>query len=280
MGEASVGADLGAGDAEGGIGDDGHDRPAFGFEENRFGDGVDGLGGGLFGDAGFLDEGEVGEGASVADGGLIGVHLDEGVIDAEASEGGEDMFDGLDFDAAVGDGGGAFDGFDVVDTGVDDGLIGEIGAAEFSSVIWGCGVEGEGDVFARVKGDAGEGGGALESMLELGHGRRSEEKWGIVGESGVEDKLGCLVKRRVTSDWTWVGEMAKSKWFGERRIETWGLAGAQTLGSVGPKRRRHGQLVAAARWEMPESWPMKRVARERMAARRGSSRSLARRQDG
>ena len=62
--------------------------------------------------------------AAVADGRLVGVDLDEGVVDAAAAQGGEQMLDGVDLDAAFAEGGGALDLLDVVDVRGDGRLVG------------------------------------------------------------------------------------------------------------------------------------------------------------
>lgn len=112
----------------------------------------------LFFEAGFFDELDVGTGGAVADGGLVGVHFDEGIVHAEADEGREDVLDGVDTHGAFGEGGGAFDGLDFRDAGVDEGLVGEIDAAELEAVAFGGGFQSEGDFFSGVEGGAFEGG--------------------------------------------------------------------------------------------------------------------------
>ncbi len=113
---------------------------------------------GLFEDAGFFDEFDVGPGGAIADGGLIGIHFYEGIINAEADEGGEDVLYGVDADGALGKGGGALDGLDFGDAGVDEGLVGEVDAAEFEAVAFWGGLQCESDFCSGVEGGAFEGG--------------------------------------------------------------------------------------------------------------------------
>ena len=110
-------------------------------------------------DAGFFDEFDEGFRGAVADGGFVGVHLDDGIVDAESAEGGEDVLDGVNLDGAFGESGGAFDGLDFVDVGIDEGLVGDIDAAEFEAVVFRGGLEGEGDLASGVERGAFEGGG-------------------------------------------------------------------------------------------------------------------------
>ena len=61
------------------------------------------------------------------------------------------MLDGVDTDGPFGEGGGAFDGLDFGDTGVDEGFVGEVDAAEFETVAFGGGLQGKGDFFSGVE---------------------------------------------------------------------------------------------------------------------------------
>ena len=115
--------------------------------------------GALGDDAGFLDEFDEGLCGAIADGGFVGVHFDDGIVDAEAAKGGEDMFDGVDLDGAFGEGGGALDGLDLVDVGIDEGLVGDVDAAELEAVVFGGGLEGEADLASGVERGAFKGGG-------------------------------------------------------------------------------------------------------------------------
>ena len=112
----------------------------------------------------FLMQFDEGLRRAVADRRLVGVHLDEGVVDAHAGEGGDDVLDGVHLDRAFGEGGGALDGLDVVDIGVDEGLVGEVDAAELEAVFR-CRLQGQGDLFAGVERGSREGGGAGEGLL-------------------------------------------------------------------------------------------------------------------
>jgi len=110
-------------------------------------------------DAGFLDQFDEGLRRAVADRWLVGVHLDDGIVNAEAAEGGEDVLDGVNLDGAFGEGCGAFDGLDFVDIGIDEGLVGDIDAAELEAVVFRGGLEGEGDLASGVERGAFESGG-------------------------------------------------------------------------------------------------------------------------
>lgn len=151
MHEAAVFSDVGDGDAELLVGDDGDEGAVAGFKVNGLADFPNFAGDGLFLDAGFFDKLDVGAGGAIADGGLVGVHFDEGIVDAKTDEGGEDVFDGVDADGSLGEGGGAFDGLDFGDAGVDEGLVGEVNAAEFEAVAFGGGFESKGDFFSGVE---------------------------------------------------------------------------------------------------------------------------------
>lgn len=149
--EAAVFADVGDGDAELLVGDDGDEGAIAGFEMDGLADFPDFSRGGLFFEAGFLDEFDIGARGAIADGRFVGVHLDEGVVDSEANEGGEDMLDGVNADGAFGEGGGAFDGLDFGDAGVDEGFVGEVDAAELEAVAFGSGLQSESDFFSGVE---------------------------------------------------------------------------------------------------------------------------------
>ena len=131
----------------------------------------------MFDDAGFLDQGDVGSSAAVADGRFDGVHLDQRVVHAEAGEGGEDVLDGVNLDVAFDQSGGAFDGTDVGGQGVDGRLVREVGAPEFAAVVDGRRPDGEGNLLAGVQRDAGKGCGTGQGVLFL-HG------WGGQRASG------------------------------------------------------------------------------------------------
>ena len=72
----------------------------------------------------FLMQLDEGPRRAVADRRLVGVHLDERVVDAHAGEGGDDVLDGVDLDRALGEGGGALDGLDLVDAASMNGWSG------------------------------------------------------------------------------------------------------------------------------------------------------------
>ena len=213
MHEAAVFSDVGDGDAEFFVGDDGDEGAVAGFEVDGLADFPDLAGDGLFLEAGFFNQFDVGAGGAIADGGLVGVHFDEGIVDTESDEGGEDVFDGVDADGAFGKGGGAFDGLDFGDAGVDEGLVGEVNAAEFEAVAFGSGFKSEGDFFSGVEGGAFEGGFGCQRVLHVGHER------GFRLEGSFEKRFYVRVSLRIPArtdfevlvendDWLVVGKPA------------------------------------------------------------------------
>ncbi len=160
LGEAPLGTDVGHGDAEGFAGDDGDDGAVSHFLVDRLADFPDFARGVLGGDAGLFDQLDEGAGGAVADGRLVRGHFDDGVVDAHAGEGGEHVLDGVDLDAALGEGGGTLDGLHFIRIRVDERLVREIDTAEFETVVFRSGFEGECDFFSSVEGGAFEGGGA------------------------------------------------------------------------------------------------------------------------
>lgn len=213
MHEAAVFADVGNGDAELFVGDDGDEGAIAGFEVDGLADFPDFAWDALFLKAGFFDELDVGAGGSIADGGLVGVHFDEGIVHSEADEGGEDVFDGVDADGAFGEGGGAFDGLDFGDAGIDEGFVGEIDAAEFEAVAFGGGFESEGDFFSGVQRGAFEGGFGRQRVLHVGHGRVLNWEWLLKRDlyAGVSLRIPARTDFEVleeNADWLVVGKPA------------------------------------------------------------------------
>lgn len=168
MGEASIGADVGNGDAEGLTGDNGNEGAVAAFEMDGFADFPSFPGGVLSDDAGFLDEFDEWLGRAVSDGGLVGIHFDDGIVHTHAGQGGDDMLDGVYFDGAFCEGGGPFDSLHLFDIGVDEGLVGDVDAAEFEAMVFGGGFEGEGDFLSGVEGGAFKSGGFGQGVLRVG----------------------------------------------------------------------------------------------------------------
>jgi len=80
------------------------------------------------------------------------------------------MFDRVDLHRAFGECGRALDRLDLVDIGIDEGLVGQVDAAKFEAMALGCGFEGEGDLLSGVERGSFESGGAGEGVLEgCGH---------------------------------------------------------------------------------------------------------------
>ena len=133
-----------------GVEDDGH---------ALFGDGVDHLLGdvvertfGLLVDqAGFGDGLGVGCGRSVENGGLFGVDVDHGVVDAQCPEGRHDVFDGMDAVSAEFDGRAARGVDHVVAQCRDYGLALDVGPSEDDAGIGLGGVDGHVHMNARME---------------------------------------------------------------------------------------------------------------------------------
>ena len=93
-------------------------------------------------------------GGTIADGWLVGIHLDDCVVDAHAGEGGENVLYCVNFYGAFGEGGRALDGLDLIDIGMDERLVREIDTAEFEAVVLGSGLERKRDFFPSMQGSA------------------------------------------------------------------------------------------------------------------------------
>ena len=111
---------------------------------------------GLLDDAGLPDQLDVGARAAVANGRLVGIHLDERIVHAEPRERGKDMLDGVHLHRALAERGGPLDRLHMIHVRIDRRLIGEIHAPEFAPVPGRRGVEREGHFFARVERRAGK----------------------------------------------------------------------------------------------------------------------------
>ena len=116
------------------FGHNNHDRAGARLDFDRFGDLVVDARHGLLDDAGLFDERDVLLSGAVADWRFAGVHFDQAIVHAHAGERAEDVLDGVNFRAALGDCRGALDGLHVVDLRVDDRLVSEIGALKFPPV--------------------------------------------------------------------------------------------------------------------------------------------------
>jgi hypothetical protein len=92
--------------------------------------------------------------AAVGDGRLVGVQFDDCVIDAATGHRRHDMLDCEDFGVALGNGGGAISGGNVLHAGFDFRLAFEVAAAEADAVIGRGGQEGHIDRVAAVQPDA------------------------------------------------------------------------------------------------------------------------------
>jgi hypothetical protein len=126
--------------------------PSPGFQMDRLADLPHAADGVLGNGADFFDHLDEGAGGTIADGRLVGVHFDDGVVHPHAGEGGNDVLDGVDLHRALGQGGGALDGLDLVHVRGDEGLVRQIDAAELETVAFRSGLDGEGDFFTRYGG--------------------------------------------------------------------------------------------------------------------------------
>ena len=123
LGEAAVRTDLGAGDAELGVRQD-RDDGFPGLDHDRLPRFEEGARSVLLDDASLLDHAHVGRGAAIADGRLVGVHFDEGIVDTHAGQRGEHVLNGMNLYAAFDQRRGALHRFDVFDPGFDQGSSG------------------------------------------------------------------------------------------------------------------------------------------------------------
>ena len=112
--------------------------------------------------------------AAVADGRLVGVDLDERVVDAAAAQGGKQVLDGVNLDAALAEGGGALDLLDVVDVRGDGRLVGQVGALEDVAGVGRGRLDRERDFGAGVEGGTLDGLRMRDGgLLEAGHKGRA-----------------------------------------------------------------------------------------------------------
>ena len=162
--EASLRPHLRAGDPEFGIGENHKHRPA-GF--NR--EGLEyfeitprGI---LLDGARFENDRRVGGCAAVANRRLVGVHLDEGVVHAESGQRRENMLDSVNLHHALHERCRPLDRLDMGGGGFDNRFIRQVDALEFEAMSGGGREDRDGDVFAGVKGAAGECCGGCEGAL-------------------------------------------------------------------------------------------------------------------
>jgi hypothetical protein len=109
-------------------------------------------------DSDLFDHFDKGAGRAVADRGLVGIHLKQGVVHTHAGESGNDMFNRVDLHRTFGEGGGPLDGLDFFHIGVDERLVWEIDAAELEAVTFRCGFDGQADFLPGVERGAFESG--------------------------------------------------------------------------------------------------------------------------
>ena len=186
LGEAALAVGTGAGDLEMFVGEQRHARFAE-VDFNGFRDGEVILFFGLGDDAGGLDNLAKFAGTAVGNGRFVGVQLDDGIINAVAGQGGEDVFHGVDLDVALGERGGAVGLGNVLHAGLDFGFPLEVHATEPHPGVAGRGQDGHVDPVPAVQSDAGKGGGTIKSLL-IEHARLNKTQgqmarllsWGII----------------------------------------------------------------------------------------------------
>ncbi len=177
LGEVAGVVGVGAGDLEAVVGPGGDVGAVLALDEDGLAELVEADGGVLFLEAGLGDGIDVEGAAAVADGGLVGVELDEGVIDAGAAQAGEDVLDGVDLDAALAEGGGALGLADEIDVDGDGGLVGEVDPLEEVAGIGAGGTDGQGDLVPGVEGGPFDCDRFLQSMLLHRRHRRIKKVW-------------------------------------------------------------------------------------------------------
>ena len=151
--ESPFGTGLRAGNAELRIRKNNEHR-AVDFNRERFGDLDITTIRILSDDACLLDECDVGRGTTITDRRLIGIHLNEGIIDSHARESGKNMLDGVYLHRPLNQRGGPLDGLHVTSCGVYHRFIRKVDSLEFVTMTNGCWQDGEGHIFAGVKGAA------------------------------------------------------------------------------------------------------------------------------
>ena len=114
--------------------------------------------------AGFVNQVEERRRAAVHDRHLGRVQLDDDVVDADADERGEQMFDGVDVDRVARETGGELDAADVFDCGRNLEAA-EIGAPETNAGVSRCGLERQRDLVAGMETDACAGDGSAKCPL-------------------------------------------------------------------------------------------------------------------
>ena len=150
----------------------GDKRAVLALDMNGLADVVGENGNVLFDATGLFERFHVDRRAAVADGGFVGVEFDHGVVDAETAQGGEQMFDRVDLHAALAEGGGAFDLFDVVNVGRDSRFVREIEALENVAGVGRAGLDGQGNIVTGVERGATDGLGITNrGLFQNGHER-------------------------------------------------------------------------------------------------------------
>ena len=86
-------------------------------------------------DTGFFDHFDIGRSTAVADGWFVGVHFDNGIVDAHCAEGRQHMLDRVHPDRAFTDRRSALNRFQIGDVRVNRRFIRQILALEFDPVI-------------------------------------------------------------------------------------------------------------------------------------------------
>ena len=150
-------------------------------------------------DAGLLDDFAKLARTAVGDGRLVRIQFDHRVVNAVARERGEDVFDGVDLDVALGERRGAGGLADVFHARLDFRLAVEVHAAEAHAAVGGRGQNRHVDPVAAVQADAGETGGTIESLLiEHGQIRQNARAVGKIALVAPALRIAaCTVRLRV-----------------------------------------------------------------------------------
>ena len=103
-------------------------------------------------DASLLDEFHVWLGRPVSNGGFVGIHLDDGIINSHTAKSGQNMLDRVDLDRAFCQCGGTLDSLYLGNIRIDKWLIVQIYASEFEPVSCGGRLQRQADFFSGVEG--------------------------------------------------------------------------------------------------------------------------------
>ena len=165
LSQPAIRPDLRARNAELFVRDNYQNAAVFSLDGNRLAHFIDTAHRILPHDAGLLDAFHIGPRRAIADGRLVGVHLDQGIVHSHAGQSADNVLDRVHFHAAFREGRRPLHHLHLVHTGGDKRLILQINAAEFNAVPDRSRVHCQSDGFPGVKGGAGERGGLGQRVL-------------------------------------------------------------------------------------------------------------------